>query len=301
MPDSSKAVLQDGKSNVRSALVKAFESWAEPFDIKPNGVFGSVATITSGAVSISSETLDIEFEVPFDDDMEPNEAEIVIYNISDGTINQLKNGAEISIEAGYKGDTGVLFKGFISKVKVDYEDADRVVTIKALDDIKSHSIESLSFSAGTKASYILKTLIQKTGIPVAVFKVQRDHTYEDSQTVDGDLMKNIKDYAAVCGISVYVSKGKIYARHIKEGDALNFTLSADTGLIGSPRPFTEEVKAEDFVDTINGYEADTLLQYRISTGAIINLKGKRANGTYRVCSGRHSFSNHETVTSIKMY
>lgn len=301
MPDSSRAIQQDGKSNIRSALVKAFESWAEPYDIKPSGVFGSVAKITSGSVSLSSETLDIEFDVEFDDNLEPNESEIIIYNLSDDTVNQLKKGAAISIEAGYKGDTGVLFNGFISKVSIDYEGADRAVKIKALDDIKSHSIESISFAAGTKASYILKTLIQKTGIPLAVFKIQRDHTYEDSQTVDGDLMKNIKNYAAVCGISAYVSKSKIYARHIKEGDALNFTLSAETGLIGSPKPFTEEVKAEDFTDTINGYEADMLLQYRISAGAIINLKGKHASGTYRVCSGRHSFSGYETITSIKMY
>lgn len=301
MNDSSRAVMQDGKSNVRSALVKAFESWKTPYDIRPDGVFGSVATLKCGQVTISSETLDFEFDVPFDDDMEPNEANITVYNLSDNTIKQLKKGAELSITAGYTGDTGVLFKGYISKVKTVIDGADKVTTIYAMDDIKDHGVESISFAAGTKASYILETLIKKTGIPVAVFKVRRDHTYKDSQTVDGDLMENIKKYAKVCGISVYVSKGKIYARYLKEGDNLNFIVSNDTGMIGSPSDYTEEVKAEDYTETVNGYEVEMLLQHRMCAGAIVKLKSKAANGTYRVCSGRHIFSPDEAVTEIKMY
>lgn len=301
MTEHSSVVMQEHASEIRSALVKAFESWETPYDIRPDGVFGSVAKVICGGVTVSSETLDLEFTVPFDDDMEPNEAEIVVYNLSDNTIKQLKKKAAISIEAGYKGDTGVLFEGFISKVATTYEGADKVTTIRALDDIKDHSIESISFAAGTKASYILRQLIKKTGIPVAVFKVRRDHTYKDSQTVDGDLMENIKKYAEVCGISVYVSKGKIYARYIKEGDNLNFNVSVDTGLIGYPTAFTEEVTAEDFTDVVNGFEAEMLLQHRLFAGAIVNLTSKVGNGTYRVCSGEHRFSPDEAVTQVKMY
>lgn len=301
MAENSKAVIQEGPSGLRSALVQAFESWKTPYDIRPNGVFGSLATVKSGQVTISSETLDLEFVVPFDDDMEPNEAEIIVFNLSDNTIKQLKKDAAISIEAGYKGDTGVLFSGFISKVKTTYEGADKVTTIKAMDDIKDHSIQSLSFAAGTKASYILEQLIKKTGIPIAVFKTRRDHTYKDSQTVDGDLMENIKQYATVCGISVYVSKGKIYARYIKEGDNLNFNVSVETGMIDSPSAYTEEVKAEDFTDTVNGYEVEMLLQHRLCAGAIVKLTSRVGNGTYRVCSGEHRFSADEAVTVAKMY
>lgn len=301
MAENSKAVIQSHESSLRSALVQAFESWKTPYDIRPDGVFGSKATVKSGQVTISSETLDLEFVVPFDDDMEPNEAEIIVFNLSDNTIKQLKKKAAITIEAGYTGDTGVLFSGYISKVKTTFEGADKVTTIRALDDIKDRGIESLSFAAGTKASYILKQLIGKTGIPLAVFKVRRDHTYKDAQTVDGDLMENIKKYAAVCGISVYVSKGKIYARHIKEGDNLNFNVSVETGMIGSPSPYTEEVNAEDYTDTVDGFEVEMLLQHRLCAGAIVNLKSKVGSGTYRVCSGEHRFSADEAITIAKMY
>lgn len=301
MANASRAILQSNPSTLTSKLVKAFESWKTPYDIRPNGVFGSVATVKTETVNISSETLDVEFTVPFDDDMEPNEAEIIVYNLSDNTIKHLKKGDEISIEAGYKGDTGVLFKGFITKVKTRHDDEDKVTTIYAMDDIKDHTIESLSYAAGTKASYILKDLIGKTGIPVAVFEPRRDHTYEDSQTVDGDLMENIGQYAEVCGISVYVNRGEIYARYIKEGDNLNFNVSVDTGMIGSPSPYEEEITAEDYTDIVNGYEVEMLLQHRMGAGAIVNLASKHANGTYRVCSGEHRFSPDEAITVAKMY
>lgn len=301
MSDTSRAVIQSHESKLSSGLVKAFEAWGTPYDIRPEGVFGSVAIVKSGQVTISSETLDVEFVVPFDDDMEPNEAEIIVFNLSDNTIKQLKKGAEISIEAGYKGDTGVLFTGFISKVKTAYEGADKVTTINAMDDIKEHTVENMSFAAGTKASYILRTLIGKTGIPVAVFSVRRDHTYKDAETVDGDLMENIRQYAEVCGISVYVSKGKIYARYIKEGDNLHFEVSSDTGMIGSPSAYTEEITAEDYTDVVDGFEVEMLLQHRMCAGAIVKLKSKVGNGTYRVCSGTHRFSPDEATTEIKMY
>lgn len=301
MADSSKVIFQSHESKIASALVQAFDTWKEPYDIRPEGVFGSVATVRTDTVTISSETLDVEFTVPFDDDMEPNEAEIIVYNLSENTIKQLKKGAAISIEAGYKGDTGVLFSGYISKVYTDRSGVDKETTIYAMDDIKDHSVESISFAAKTKASYILSELITKTGIPVAVFSPRRDHTYKDSQTVDGDLMENIKKYAEVCGISVYVNKGKIYARYIKEGDNINFNVSVETGMIGSPSSFEEEVVAEDFTETVNGYEVEMLLQHRMCAGAIVALKSKSANGTYRVCSGEHRFSPDEAVTSVKMY
>lgn len=85
---------------------------------------------------------------------------------------------------------------------------DKATTIYAMDDIKDHSIESMSFAANSQASYILKTLIEKTGIPVAVFSPRRDYTYKDSQTVDGDLMENIKNTQKSAAYLFMSARGK---------------------------------------------------------------------------------------------
>ena len=289
---------------VKSQLIKAMRGWTEPlegFEQAPKGVFGSIATVKCGNVSIDSKKLDLDFEVNFDDDLEANDATITVYNLSANTIGNIKKGASISITAGYTDDTGVLFSGFVHKVQTKYEGADKVTTITCLDDVKDHTVESISFSEGTKASYILKQLIEKTKLPVAVFKTRRDFTYENEQTVDGDLMSAIKQYSAVCGVSTYINRGKVYSRYIKDGDNISFSVSEQTGMIGYPEPFEEEQKAEDFKETVNGYKIKMLLQHRMTTAAIVNLKSTIANGKFRVRGGRHSFTySGEAITEIEV-
>ena len=302
MPTNSSKVEKAISAKTASRLVKAMEGWKEApfFETKPKGMWGFEAQVKCGNVTIKSSELDFEGVVNFDDNLEPNEAEIIVYNLSKSTINQLKKKASISITAGYKGDTGVIFSGFIDRVKTRKEGADKKTTIFCLDDTEDHTIESISFAAKTTASYILKTLIGKTGLPLAVFKVRRDHTYENAQTVEGDLMQNISKYSEVCGVSTYVNKGKVYCRYVKDGDNINFECSADTGMIGSPEEFEEEQTAEDFKETVKGYTITMLLQHRMTTAAIINLKSDVAKGKYRVRNGKHSFNESEAITEIEV-
>ena len=301
--NNSKIVTKNGTNKNVSRLVKAMQEWNKPLDnliVKPDGVFGSVAIIKCNGVTINSNDLDLEYRIPFDDDMEANEAEIIIYNLSQNTINQFKKDEKISVETGYGDDTGVVFNGFVSRVKTKREGAEKITTIKCLDDIANRTVESISFAAGTKASYILKALLDKTGLPIAVFNIRRDWTYKDEVTVDGDLMQNIKNFSAVCGISTYVNKGQIYSRYIKDGDNINFTVDEEHGMIGSPEEFEEEQTAEDYKETVTGYTVKMLLQHRMTTASIINLKSLNVNGTYRVRKGEHIFNESEATTEIEV-
>lgn len=301
---SNKSQIINVKSNSDvSKMAKAMKGWNDTFYTDmPKGVFGSVAIIRCNGAVVNSNDLDLEFSVPFDDDMEANEAEITIYNLSTTTINRFKKNCSITIEAGFKGDTGVIFKGYVSKRKTAYEGADRKTTIKCLDRIKTKKLKEKTYKKGTKASKILKDLLKKTGTPIAVFKIKRDFTYKDEQKVDGDLYENIKTYADVCGISVYVNKGKIYARHLKVGDNLNFTVEESTGMINTPTEYEEEITAEKYKETIKGYEIEMLLQHRMTTGGIIKLKSINAkDGKYRIRSGEHTFNEGEATTKIKVF
>lgn len=302
MSRTSKLVSINSKNKAVSKMATAMKGWNDTFYTDPpKGVFGVVAVIKCNGATIKSNELDVEFAVPFDDDMQANEAEIIIYNLSNTTINQLKKNATITIEAGTKGDTGVIFKGYIDNKTSVYEGVDRKTTLKCLDRVKTRKIKEITYKKGTKASKILKDLINMTNTPIAVFKVRRDYTYKDEQKVDGDLLENIKKYAEVCGISVYVNKGKIYARYLKDGDNINFTLQESTGLIGSPSAYEEEITAEDFKETVNGYECEMIIQHRMTTAAIINLKSQNANGKFRVRSGEHTFNEQTAITKIKVF
>lgn len=266
----------------------------------PKGMFGRKIIIKSENVTIDSETLDCEFTVPFDDNTECNEAEIIVYNITQNTIKNLKNNQKITITAGYEKDVGIIFSGRISKVKTKFEGVDKKTTIYAIDDadLKEKDVEEISYAAGTKASYILKDLLKRLKLPIAVFKIRYDHTYENAVNVSGGLMSSIEKYAKVCGISAYVLKGKIYARHLKEDGNTTFTVSEETGLIDSPEEFEEEVEEESYTETIKGYKLKMLLQHRMTTGAVIQLKSQNAKGRFYVKEGTHTFDGTNFTTEI---
>ena len=288
-----------------SRLVKAAKGWSDSlksFDIKPEGMFGRVAIIETWAVTIHSDNIDFELDIPFDDDLEANEAEINIYNLSKTTIKNIIVNKPITIKAGYQGDMGVVFSGYVSKVKTKRQGCDKVTTIYALDsmDLKERKLADVTYAAGRTASYILRDLINRTKLPIAVFEPKRDWTYKDEVTINSGLMDSIRKYSEVCGISTWINKGKVYAMPISKGTNSYFVLSADTGLIDSPEEFEEEITAEDYKDTIKGYKLKMLLQHRVTTGSVIKVKSLEVNGEYRVRSGKHTFTESEAYTEVEV-
>ena len=302
MDKYTDAVFQSRSNSKVSGMLQAMKGWETSLassDSKPNGQFGRVVKIQSNGLTIDN-TLDLEFRVPFDDDTEANEAEIKIYNLTKTTISRLKTDAEISITAGYGTDTGVIFSGFISKVSTRWSGQDKITTINAIDStkLKERDVDSLSFKAGTKASYILKTLVGRLGLPIAVFSTRRDYTYTDAVTVQGGLMSSIKQYAEVCGVSAYINKSKVYVRHLSEGDDIGFTVGVNTGLIESPEEFTEEVKNSEYTDTISGVKFKMLLEHRITTAVVINLDSRDVKGKYRAREGTHVCTDSDFYTEV---
>lgn len=302
MAKVSEPIFEQRKKSKVSSMVTAMRGWETDLassEQKPSGQFGRVVKIQTAGLTFTQD-LDLEFTVPFDDDTEVNEAEIKVYNLSKNTIGKLKANEEITITAGYGPDTGVIFVGAISTVKTKWEDKDKLTTIKAVDDVKleERDIDSISFKAGVKASYILKTLVGKLKLPIAVFKIRKDHTYTEAVTVSGGLMAAIQQYAEVCGVSAYINKRKVYVRHLSDGDNLGFTVNVDTGLIGSPEEFSEEVNNEDYTETVSGVKFKILLEHRITTASIMNLKSRDFSGKYRVRSGQHVCNESDFFTEI---
>ena len=289
-----------------SNMVIAMQGWGENLSVStapPQGLFGQEVKIqTSGGVHISNAELDFEFDVPFDDDLTPNEAEIVVYNLSQSTISRLAYNDTITVEAGYAGDTGVIFSGRISKVKTKFVNADKQTTIYAIDcqSLQDQTLASVTYKADTQASYILKDLIGRFHVPVAVFNPRRDYNYKDETTVEGSLMEAVQKYSEVCGVSTYFCKGKIYSRWLKDGDNINFTVCPDTGLLDSPEEFEEELTYEDSKETVTGYKLKMLLQHRITTAAIINLQSRNCSGQFRVRSGTHSYDGTNFYTEMEV-
>lgn len=297
---SSYAIENKKKSPV-SKMAIAFEKLNEQIETEVKGQYGHVVMIQSGNVTIGNSELDCEFTTNFDDNTQANEAEITVYNLTNTTINGFVNKAKITITAGYGKDTGVIFDGYITSKKTYRDGVDKVTVIRALDDGKRYnqSVQSISYAAGTKASYILRDLCNRVGLPIAVFKVVRDYTYKDEVTVDGGLSEAVQQYAKVCGVSAYVCKSKLYVRSLNDGDNTRFKLSSDTGLL-SVAEFEEESSTEEYKDVIKGFDVEMLLQHRIQTASIIELDSVNYQGVFRVREGTHTYSGSEFKTTAKL-
>lgn len=298
---SSDVVIKENKHKGNySRMVKAFQQVAGKIDTSTDGLYDQKVTIETDNVRISNDELDVEFDIPFDDDTEANEAEIIIYNLTDTTISALKKKAAISVTAGYGNNVGVIFSGYISKKTTYWENNDKVTVIKAIDNNGKQETEltELSFGGGTKASTILKRLVGRVGLPTAVFQIRRDHTYKDKVTVSGGLNENIKKYAKICGVAAYVCKSKIYVCPLTYGTHYIFYLTSDTGLLNAS-PFEEDVTAENYTDHITGQDIEMLLQHQIQTGSIINLSTRNVKGEFRVREGSHTYDGNEFKTTVK--
>lgn len=263
--------------------------------------FGFKAILQTPTVILDNDSFDMEFDIPFDDDMTANEAEFIIYNLTENTSNKFKVGNTISLKAGYGDDTGIIFDGYISKVKTVREGVDKITTIYALDDVKytPQMMNEKTYVSGTKASTILKDLLSRLGLEIEVFKPQRDHTYDSETKIDGSIVENIKTYSDVCGVSTYIYKQKIYCRPIWEGDNLHFNINSDTGMIDSPEPFEEENTNEEYIDTVTGYNISMILQHRIGTAGIVKVDSVNYQGEYRIQSGTHSYDGLSATTDFK--
>ncbi|RUL56457.1 phage protein [Lysinibacillus antri] len=248
-------------------------------------LFMRVVEVISGNVKMNNTDLDIEFEIPFDDDLDPNLSEIRVYNLSQTTINQLKQGQKITVNAGYKEDKGLVLSGEINSVSSIRNGADKVTTIKVLDSVPYNAKKTLqrSYKKNIKADAVIKDLAKALGLKIAVLKLPTNKTFQKGYSIDGEIVKSIQNIANDCGASAYISRQQAYIRSIKEGDDNKFLLTADTGLIGSPEYFEEEKSGK----LVKGYRLKSLLQYRMHAGSIVELQSVEVKAKVRLRKGKH--------------
>lgn len=297
----SDVVRQSNFNNHISKIVKAVGVLNNAIPTEHHGIFGQRVIIDSGNITFNNSNSDIEFNVPFDNNFEPNEAEIVVYNLTNQSISDLKYNQKITITAGYKDDTGIIFSGRICKVKTKYDNVDKITTIFALDDqsLADKEIQEISYAENISSSYVLEDLLKRTGLPIAIFKPKSDFVYKDPLKIDGSLNEAIKKLAKQCGIDVYILKGKIYAHDIRTSSIdIGFDINSNTGMIGTPEEVTDEIEEENGKQIITGYTIELLLQHRLQTGVKINMSCRNANGVFTVQKGEHSYDGTNLITKI---
>ncbi|WP_214849016.1 hypothetical protein [Exiguobacterium sp. s138] len=263
--------------------------------------------------------LEIRFENPFDDDSKPNETEIQLYNLSKDSIAKIKRGVRCTLQAGYRGEVGVLASGIVSRALTKREGVDKITSVFVLegDDFSRIKVTKktadpaekytsgkkkgqdkeqklqIAFKKETKGSVIINKLVKVLGIKLAAKpKLVRDKVYKKGYMVTGLILNNLEEVVRDCGSIIYYRRGRLVIRPLQEGFDEWFTLSEETGLIASPEPFDD--------DKSEGYKVKMLLQHRITVASIVKVKSSTANGTFRVVRGKHVATSDGFYTEAEM-
>lgn len=139
----------------------------------------TVGTVGTGGITVHSQRavrdgkrvnqgLDVAFSVATTLDRDPNTAELRIFNLkasNRGLLQELPEGSQVIIEAGYEGSLGQVFRGGLQIARSTREGPDWVTVIEAADgdkEVRSARINE-SFPAGTDVNTVLEKLGSKLG------------------------------------------------------------------------------------------------------------------------------------------
>ncbi|MED1201944.1 phage protein [Heyndrickxia acidicola] len=150
----------------------------------------------------------------------------------------------------------------------------------------------ITFKKGTTASQIISRLVRILGIKLAEFNLPRDKVYTSGYKVSGVIENDLETIVKDCGASMYWRRGNMVIRSIETGNDERFELSEATGLVYPPDEFED--------NTTKGYNVRCLLQYRITTASLIDIKSSTANGKFRVRYGKHYYDGTDFFSDFEV-
>ena len=265
--------------------------------------------------SLGDNQLEIEFDIPFSDSKEPDVSEVVIYNLSNETIEDIKRDGYIYVNAGYKhlNNKGNILTGEIEDIVTEWQGVDKVTKITVTDGAKSWRTAELTktYQEGTQASFIMRDLCNVMGYEIVAIEPVEDITYKLGKTIRGSASKSLEQLAADTKSKLFVNKNRVVIRGENIGYVTGFVLNSDSGLVGSPTLNKDESgdktnsvdkkkSKKKNKETKKTWTVVSLLNPQLETDSIIKVESRLLNGTFRVVSGRHTkdFNTELTVEEV---
>jgi hypothetical protein len=240
----------------------------------------------------TNKDFDINFDVKFDDDPEPNLSAVEIYNLSQETISNIKKGSKIILNAGYQKDIGTILLGVVEEHSTAIERTDKLTRLYVGDASNKwlNTTVNKSFKTGIKASQVLRDTLQGFGLEIGEISLANDIVYTNGKVVSGMLQKVVRDIASETNSKFYIKNGIIFIRPYNKGTETGFLLNSYTGLIGSP----EKIETDDG----EGWKVRMLLNHRINIDSLIRIESRIVKGDFRVKKGNHA---GDFITEAEVY
>ncbi len=256
------------------------------------------ATLQIGPKLYDLSKLYFTFDIPFVDSEEINMATITAHNLSKATRSEIKKGMAVIVNAGYEGDIGCIFAGKISRAVSKQQGTEWITTITAataLDEWLSSEVNK-TYAANSKASAVLKDLLNIFGVEVGTFELVKDKEYPRGKVCRGKVKDVIKEIATLdCKSRFLVRNNTVIINDPTNGLNMGYLLSADTGLLKATDEMedTEPVTNQTTIDSggeAGGqtYKRRCLLNYHLAAADVVTIKERVLNGAFLIKAGRHA-------------
>lgn len=257
------------------------------------------AALTIGHKKYSLDGLDFKFEIPFEDSDEPPVATVTVTNLSLSTRANIKKNDPVVLNAGYKGDIGCILIGKVVGLKHKQSNVDWTSTLTVqpcADEILGRLINK-TYAKNSKASAIVRDLLNIFGVEVAKCELSDDKSYPRGRVCRGNLKQVLTEIVVSECKSRFIVRatGQIYITKASDGINNGVTLTSATGLLRSDEekiaiPIETDLNSQK---TGGDRDEDTisrscLLNYRVATAEVVKIQSSDLNGRFLVVKGKHS-------------
>jgi hypothetical protein len=190
--------------------------------------------------------LDISFSITKSTRREPNTAEIKIWNLSPNHRGELDDAdsVQVSLNAGYKEGTSLIFSGDLNEVESIRDGVDFVTTLEGSDGgatYRSATIQQ-SFARGTAVSTVLRAAVAALGIGDGnlaqlgtIELTEGGSVYPEGTVLSGPARSAVDRIVRSCGLNWSIQNGNLQIRRGRNPvESRAIVLHPATGLIGSP-------------------------------------------------------------------
>lgn len=197
-----------------------------------------------------------------------SQAIIDIYNLSkksEGIVTE--EYAEITLQAGYRNNIGVIFSGQAINHETRREGPDTFVRIYADSGVKDFDQKFASirtFNKNTKTSEIIQIIASQFGLPYMIQDTENLPVQATGYQILGTVKQELNRITNAYDLEWYIENGKVVVKN-KKNSIVGKTIEIselEGGLIGTP------------IRTAAGIEFDVHLNPGLNLNQLVNLKAK---------------------------
>jgi hypothetical protein len=266
----------------------------------------NVGSIEMDALSgVDLHALRVAFSIERDIKRHPNNCEISVYNLTPSHRSALAKLASVRVllEAGYVGDTGVLFDGELRSARSVKEGTEFVTRITGGDgDSKCRSARiNKTFSKGTPIGTVLNELGKALGVGPGNLKdftgatlANGSKVLQRSLTLSGAVFDEMEHVTRSCGLQWSIQDSALQIREagLPVGDRQGPLLRRDSGLIGTVEVETVAKAEPGFAAGSTKVTGVCLLRHDLIPGVPMRVEQEAFTGNLVATATHHMGDSH---------